>query len=291
LAELDLENLFIERGRHHSPEQGMNVLEAVSRYSREHFTDKPKMVSPVITAFLREFNDALDDDRRQELKDYIPRIHRSLLSDDVEDFRAWVATDWLVRVQAPMWLRAAGMEELAEPLESSGSVYDPDTAREIQEALDKAAGAARQAADKGTKAWNEMGDESWATVSADQWNAAGAGVKFAVKQGATAVAKPAYEASGAVSRYAARDANAEIASDIGWDSAWSIAWKAALEVGGKVPGQAGEAAREALAPTVDAIKKEVFGLLDKLIDTRRRTSEQAGVEKEGIVEDIRGAER
>ncbi|HEX2259303.1 MAG TPA: hypothetical protein VHJ40_06115 [Actinomycetota bacterium] len=286
MTDLDLENLVLERGKHHSPEQGFNVLEAVSRMNRERFTDKPKLVSPVIGAFLREFNDALDDDTRQKLKDYVPRIYKSLLSDDVEDFRAWVATDWLVRVQAPMWLKAAGMEELAEPLESSSPVHDPDTAREIQDALDKAAEATRAAADEGTNAWNEKGEEAWATVTPDQWNAAGSGVQLAVKKAAARVIKPAYEAAGAVARSAARDANAEIASDVAWDAAWSIAWKAALEVGGEVRGEAGDAAREALAPTVDAVTKEIFGLLDKLLETRRKTTETAGMH-----EDVRGAAR
>jgi hypothetical protein len=284
LAELDVENLVLERGKHYSPEQGMNVLEAVSRMNRERFTDKPKLVSPVIGAFLKEFNDALDDDTRQKLKDYLPKIHRSLLSDDVEDFRAWVATDWLVRVQAPMWLKAAGMDELAEPLESSPPIYDADTAREIQDSLDKAAEATHAAAREGTEAWNQAGEEAWATVTPDQWDSAGAGVKMAVKKAAARVTKPAYEAAGAVARSAARDANAAIASDVAWDAAWSITWEAALEVGGKVPGKAGEAARKALEPTLDAITKETFNLLGKLIDTRRKTGG-----KDLIQEDIRGA--
>jgi hypothetical protein len=45
----------------------MCVMELASTLAGERFTDHPRSVSPVIAALLREYNDAVDDDRRQAL--------------------------------------------------------------------------------------------------------------------------------------------------------------------------------------------------------------------------------
>ena len=52
------------RGKHSSPDQGACVMELASMLAGERFGDRPRAVCPVIGAFLRTYNDALDDDRR-----------------------------------------------------------------------------------------------------------------------------------------------------------------------------------------------------------------------------------
>lgn len=101
---LELDTLVLDEGSHSSPDEGMCVMEAVAFVAGEPFSDHPACASPTIGAFLRSWNDALDDDARQELKSYIPRLVGSASTKKVEQRRAWLATDYLVRTCAPAFL-------------------------------------------------------------------------------------------------------------------------------------------------------------------------------------------
>jgi hypothetical protein len=57
----------LARGRHPSPRLGACVMELASMLAEEPFSDRPATASPVIAAFLRTYNDGIDDDRRQDL--------------------------------------------------------------------------------------------------------------------------------------------------------------------------------------------------------------------------------
>jgi hypothetical protein len=282
VAEIDLDTLVLERGRHAYAEQGMNVLEAVSALSpSEKFGDSPTSVSPVISAFLKEWNDDLEDEPRQRLKEYIPRITGSILTEDVEEFRAWLATDWLVRVQAPVWLEAAGMDDLAEALREQGAVVFPDQARKVQTLLDEAAAYANVGAKDMSREWGEKGEEAWAQVGPKSWEAAGNGVKMAVRRATSSCQKAASAAAGYGLRYAARDAAVEVACDAAWDAAFIVAWKAALPIGGFKTGEASAAAAEALAPIAAALEDMQFELLDALLSTRKVPEQYKSVDYQG----------
>jgi hypothetical protein len=54
-------------GRHRSASVGVCVMELASMLSGERFSDRARSISPVIGAFLRTYNDGVDDDRRQDL--------------------------------------------------------------------------------------------------------------------------------------------------------------------------------------------------------------------------------
>lgn len=54
-------------GRHASPAHGACVMELVSMLAEEPFSDRPRTACPIIGAFLRPYNDGLDDERRQDL--------------------------------------------------------------------------------------------------------------------------------------------------------------------------------------------------------------------------------
>jgi hypothetical protein len=57
----------LSAGRHRSPHAGVCVMELASMLAAERFSDRSATVSPVIGAFLRTYNDGLDDARRQHL--------------------------------------------------------------------------------------------------------------------------------------------------------------------------------------------------------------------------------
>jgi hypothetical protein len=57
----------LARGRHASREVGVCVMELASMLAHEPFSDRSRSISPTVGAFLRTYNDGLDDARRQDL--------------------------------------------------------------------------------------------------------------------------------------------------------------------------------------------------------------------------------
>jgi hypothetical protein len=57
----------LARGRHASRHVGVCVMELASMLAHEPFSDRSRSVSPTIGAFLRTYNDGLDDACRQDL--------------------------------------------------------------------------------------------------------------------------------------------------------------------------------------------------------------------------------
>lgn len=57
----------LARGRHPTRHAGVCVMELASMLGHEPFSDRSRSISPTIGAFLRTYNDGIDDDRRQDL--------------------------------------------------------------------------------------------------------------------------------------------------------------------------------------------------------------------------------
>jgi hypothetical protein len=168
MTTLDLDNLTLAKGAHEPGSDAMCVMEAVALLAGEQWTDHPQCASPVISAFLRSWNDSLDDDRQQTLKQYIRRLIGSVGTHEQEAERAWLATDWLVRVHAPAWLRLAGLTDQADTLVSMQPV-NPATCSHILPALRAVrsdACAARDAAGAAARAaaWGAARDAAGATL-------------------------------------------------------------------------------------------------------------------------------
>ena len=106
---LDPSTLTLKHGKHHDPADGMCAMEAAAYMAGEPFTDHPRCVSRVIGAFMRSWNDSLPDDetRTRILGPLVPLTIGTATAAADEEKRAWMAADWLVRVQAPAWLRDA----------------------------------------------------------------------------------------------------------------------------------------------------------------------------------------
>jgi hypothetical protein len=67
MEQLSHQTVRLAAGRHRSPRFGVCVMELASMLSEGPFSDRPRNASPVIGAFLRTYNDGLDDERRQDL--------------------------------------------------------------------------------------------------------------------------------------------------------------------------------------------------------------------------------
>lgn len=68
------ETVRLSRGSHRSPSAGVCVMELASMLAHEPFSDRARTVSPVIGAFLRTYNDGVDDERRQDLCVVAPEV-------------------------------------------------------------------------------------------------------------------------------------------------------------------------------------------------------------------------
>ena len=111
-----LDNLTLDQGEHTDPDDGMCWMEAISFANGEDFSDHPDCVSPVIAAVGRTWQDGLDDaDRQRLIKPLFWEVVGTRTDNpQVESDLAWMAADWLVRVQTPTWLRFAGLIAQAE---------------------------------------------------------------------------------------------------------------------------------------------------------------------------------
>jgi hypothetical protein len=89
------------KGKHHSPDQGACVMELASMLAGEPFSDHPQSVSRPIAAFLRRYNDLLDDRRRQDLYPYAARAVGTVADGQTEDERV----ERLLRWGDDLWLR------------------------------------------------------------------------------------------------------------------------------------------------------------------------------------------
>ena len=69
MAQEMIENTTLGSGAH-QPDSGFCIMELSAYLAGEPWTDAPICVSPVIGAFLRTWNDSLDDEPRQQLKRY-----------------------------------------------------------------------------------------------------------------------------------------------------------------------------------------------------------------------------
>lgn len=82
------------KGRHSSPEHGACVMELASMLAGEAFSDHPQSVSRPIAAFLRNYNDLLDERRRQDLYAYAAKAVGTIDSHDVEQARMERLLSW-----------------------------------------------------------------------------------------------------------------------------------------------------------------------------------------------------
>jgi len=106
------QTIRLSRGKHASPAEGACVMELASMLAGEPFSDHPISVCPVIGAFLRTYNDSVEDGRRQDLYAYASKVVGSRSSEAVERERQAHLERWTKevrrrrhrRLRLPRWL-------------------------------------------------------------------------------------------------------------------------------------------------------------------------------------------
>ncbi len=93
------QTIRLGRGKHRTPADGACVMELASMLGGEPFSDHPVSVCPVIGAFLRRYNDAIDDRQRCDLYRYAAKVVESRASAGVEHARADRLHAWTVELR------------------------------------------------------------------------------------------------------------------------------------------------------------------------------------------------
>jgi hypothetical protein len=229
---INLRTFKLSTGAHPSPDAGMCVMELAAYLAGRPHSDHPPCVSGVIGQFLRSWNDVLNDRDRQMLKPYAKKVLGTATNAADEETRAWLATDWLVRVHTPKWLDLAGLKDDAKALRNLQPLTSSEIAVAVQSVID---GARQRASAASPAAW----DAAWAAAWAAARDAAG-------------------DAAWAAAWAAARDAAGDAAWAAAWAAARAAAWAAAWAA-------ARDAAEKRLRPTVRQLQKSALELLDRMI--------------------------
>jgi hypothetical protein len=155
----------------HEPDGLACVMEAVAFVAGEPWSAHPECACPVISTFLRSWNDALPDSERNALlRPLIPRLIGTRSTPALEIKRSFMAADWLVREYTPAWLRLAGLSEHANALASLPEITSMRQVPSLREPVAAARSAARSAA--WDAAWAAAGDAAWAAAGDAAWDAA-----------------------------------------------------------------------------------------------------------------------
>ena len=225
----------LSKGAHKHEDEGACVMEAVAYVAGEPWTDRPACACPVISAFMRAWNDDLptDADRDRLLRPLVPRLAGSRATPEVETCRAWLAVDWLVRTCAPTWLALTkDLEGHAHAIRGLPALVSADVVQEHHSTITAAWDAARAAA-ASPAARDAAARVAAASTAAASTAASTAAASTAASTAAasTAAAWDAAAAAGATTRAAAgataRAAAEAAARAAAWDAAWAAAWAAA----------------------------------------------------------------
>ena len=186
-----LDTIQLAKGGHRNPDHGLCLMEAVAYIRGIEHTDHPPCVSTVLGTYGRALNDVLPDDRRQELKPFIPQLPGTA-DDGLDEARSYLALDWLIRTYTPAWLDLAGLSEEARSLRELRRIVDLIAAQQ-------AGPVVRAAQSKAYAAWAA----AWAAARDAARDAAWAAARAAARDAAGAAAG---DAAGAAAWAAARDA-------------------------------------------------------------------------------------
>ena len=196
----------ITSGSHSSIDDGMCVMEACAYVAGEPWSDEPACACPVIGAFLRSWNDALSSDevRTRLLSPLITVLVGTRSTPAIEQRRATMAADWLIRVHTPAWLRLAKLETHAAAMESLPEITDFAQCPLLVPTLN----AVRNDANAD---WDAVGDAAGVAAWAASWDAAGVATRNAAWDAAGDAARnaawaAARNAAGVAARNAARNA-------------------------------------------------------------------------------------
>ena len=237
VAELLAGNVHLDRGAHDAYRDGHCAMEVVARLAGEGHTDAPACASPVLARYTIRLNDRWNDEHRQALVPYLPRMVGTG-GDGQDAAREAIARQALVTDLLSAWLRLAGMDAEADAVAQMGPGDD------IYVVLDR------------------VRDAAW-----DRRQVALQSVREAVK--AKLADRPAVAAAAAAAvADAAADADADAAAvaDAAADDPWRTAYWAARPIFEKAIAESTAPKWVAIRELAAAQRQVALDVLDRMID-------------------------
>jgi len=111
----NLNDITLQSGSHKNSDDGMCAMEAVAWLADEPHSDRPICTSEALAAYVISLNDAMPDDFRQRLKEFVPRLigtRNEALELKRAQYLAWSA----ITVIVPVALDSVGLTYYAETL-------------------------------------------------------------------------------------------------------------------------------------------------------------------------------
>lgn len=261
-----LEDILLTRGTHASADEGLCAMEAVAWLGGEPHSDHPRSACPVLASFMRAWNDNIEDDaeRTRLFAPLLPKLVDSIAGKGVEERRAHLALDWLIRTHAAEWLAVrADLVRHSEALKALPSIESVDTA-------EAASRIVRAAARDSAIAWDAAHHAALGPVRIVARLVGNEAVKDAVVEGiwtaAWTYAQPATVLAADVSLDdglpdSARAAAIAGALSAAKNAAWVLAWTPAQR-GGEPE------ARATLRPIRERLVDSAVTLFDRMLSTR-----------------------
>jgi len=252
---LDLNAVRLGTGAHPlrknpTGDRDMCIMEAVSFFAGEPWSDRPNCACPVVSSFLRAWNDRLPEKQRDRLlvpSVWVPKLINSRQNPDIEAQRTCLLLDWLVRTYAPAWL------DLVPSLADEAAILrglpeiDIDPVSLNNTHISQSLNRVRLTAEKAQRD---------ATAAAER--ARGSGSLFLPVSGA------AHAVMSVTAGYATKDTvEGRIKTDMNWmaaGTAYAAAYIAALS-------------RVDPSPTVETLQQSVLDLLDRMLAVGQRPLE------------------
>jgi hypothetical protein len=135
----DLTTVVLEARPHARRGNRVTLLELVSWLAGEPHGEEPQAASKTLATFALWWARGLDDASRQTLITRAPALVASGNAEAAEAERRWAITEWLARVEAGAWLRAAGLVETADRLADLGPLDAETTLVDAVDLLTRAA--------------------------------------------------------------------------------------------------------------------------------------------------------
>jgi hypothetical protein len=127
--------IWLSRGFHESPEDGMNIMECVAYVCGQEHSSYPSAACPVIAEVVRNIADTASEVHRQTLVQFIFPIACSASSEAVMTKRLYYCVEFLLRQLAPVALSQLGMHPEAVMLKTLPTIQDAGAAEYAQKTL------------------------------------------------------------------------------------------------------------------------------------------------------------
>lgn len=129
-------------------------------------------ICPVIGVFIDAWHEGLPDDERALLGPLIPRIVQTRATPRIEEARALMAADWLVRTYAPVWLNLAGLQQQARQLYDLPQITEASQVIKLRPVLARVSHLANaEAVHVDEAGWIKASDDCWASAWAGAYEA------------------------------------------------------------------------------------------------------------------------